>query len=264
MLLLAIGDLHIPDRKPALPAKFRKLLTPGKISQVLSLGNLCDYDTATFLKSLAPREPLIGVRGDQDVFDERDLMNMTLASTENNQSINNGHGPLTGNNSVSLSAGLNRVVKVGDFRIGLVSGHAVIPRGDPDALLINARQLDVDLLLYGGSPRVEAYELDGKFFIAPGSATGAFSPYEEEEDEEEEEKEEAEDNKDHDDKNSETDVTKESEDQENEDDGPGVYSFDKGEPSFCLLDIQGCLCVLYIYTLVGADVKVDKVSYRKP
>jgi vacuolar protein sorting-associated protein 29 len=34
--------------------------------------------------------------------------------------------------------------------------------------------MDVDVLLVGGSHRFEAYEMEGKFFVSPGSATGAF------------------------------------------------------------------------------------------
>lgn len=33
--------------------------------------------------------------------------------------------------------------------------------------------MDVDVLLWGGTHRFEAYELEGKFFVNPGSATGA-------------------------------------------------------------------------------------------
>ena len=35
--------------------------------------------------------------------------------------------------------------------------------------------MDVDVLLWGGTHRFEAYELEGKFFVNPGSATGAMS-----------------------------------------------------------------------------------------
>lgn len=46
---------------------------------------------------------------------------------------------------------------------------------DADALLIAARQMDVDILLWGGTHRFEAFEMEGRFFINPGSATGAMS-----------------------------------------------------------------------------------------
>jgi len=35
--------------------------------------------------------------------------------------------------------------------------------------------MDVDVLLWGGTHRFEAYEMEGKFFINPGSATGALN-----------------------------------------------------------------------------------------
>lgn len=34
--------------------------------------------------------------------------------------------------------------------------------------------MDVDVLLWGGTHKFEAYELEGKFFINPGSATGLW------------------------------------------------------------------------------------------
>jgi vacuolar protein sorting-associated protein 29 len=41
VLVLCIGDLHIPHRATDLPAKFKELLKPGKIHHTLCTGNLC-------------------------------------------------------------------------------------------------------------------------------------------------------------------------------------------------------------------------------
>ena len=38
-----------------------------------------------------------------------------------------------------------------------------------------ARQLDCDILISGHTHKFEAYEQEGKFYVNPGSATGAFS-----------------------------------------------------------------------------------------
>ena len=86
------------------------------------------------------------------------------------------------------------------------------------------------MLLWGGTHRFDAYELEGKFFVNPGSATGAFS----------------------------------------------TGWFGEGEevePSFCLMDVQGDVLVLYVYQLRGYKggedregegvVSVKKVSFRK-
>lgn len=70
---------------------------------------------------------------------------------------------------------LSKVVNHGSLRIGFTHGHTIIPPGDADALLIAARQMDVDILLWGGTHRFEAFEMEGRFFINPGSATGAMS-----------------------------------------------------------------------------------------
>lgn len=70
---------------------------------------------------------------------------------------------------------LSKIVNHGSLRIGFTHGHTIIPPGDADALLIAARQMDVDILLWGGTHRFEAFEMEGRFFINPGSATGAMS-----------------------------------------------------------------------------------------
>lgn len=41
VLVLALGDLHIPHRAPDLPAKFKSMLVPGKIQHIICTGNLC-------------------------------------------------------------------------------------------------------------------------------------------------------------------------------------------------------------------------------
>jgi vacuolar protein sorting-associated protein 29 len=102
---------------------------------------LTDRDTYDFLRQVAP--DLQMVKGDYDV----DSPNLPLS----------------------------KVVNHGSLRIGFTHGHTIIPPGDADALLIAARQMDVDILLWGGTHRFEAFEMEGRFFINPGSATGAMS-----------------------------------------------------------------------------------------
>lgn len=61
-----IGDLHIPHRAASLSKKFKKLLVPGKIQQILATGNLCDRATYDYLKTIASDVQL--VKGDLDDF----------------------------------------------------------------------------------------------------------------------------------------------------------------------------------------------------
>lgn len=181
MLVLVLGDLHVPHRCNGVPAKFKKLLVPGKIQHILCTGNLCTKESFDYLKTLASDVHV--VRGD---FDE----NMNYPE--------------------------QKVVTVGQFRIGLCHGHQIVPWGDMESLAMLQRQLDVDILITGHTHKFEAFEHENKFYINPGSGTGAFNPLD-----------------------------------------SGV------SPSFVLLDIQQSTVVAYVYQLVGEDVKVERIEYKK-
>lgn len=64
VLVLVIGDLHIPHRTHDLPAKFKKLLLPGKIQQILCTGNVCDRETYEWLRTVSSDVQV--VKGDYD------------------------------------------------------------------------------------------------------------------------------------------------------------------------------------------------------
>ena len=63
-MVLVLGDLHIPHRCSSLPAKFKKLLVPGRIQHILCTGNLCTKESYDYLKTLASDVHV--VRGDFD------------------------------------------------------------------------------------------------------------------------------------------------------------------------------------------------------
>ncbi|XP_078599839.1 vacuolar protein sorting-associated protein 29 isoform X3 [Branchiostoma floridae x Branchiostoma japonicum] len=140
MLVLVLGDLHIPYRSNGMPAKFKKLLVPGKIQHILCTGNLCTKESFDYLKTLASDVHV--VKGD---FDE------------------------------NLSYPEQKVVTVGQFKIGLCHGHQVVPWGDIESLAMVQRQLDVDILISGHTHKFEAFEHENKFYINPGTATGAYN-----------------------------------------------------------------------------------------
>ncbi|KAK3673759.1 Vacuolar protein sorting-associated protein 29 [Recurvomyces mirabilis] len=218
-LVLVLGDLFIPDRAIDIPAKFKKLLTPGKIGQILCLGNLTSPSAYNFLKQLAPDLQL--VKGDFDI-------PLSAAIPQSQQNVMGGAAPES--TGFPIPTALSKVVTHGSLRIGFTHGDSIIPPGDPDALLIAARQMDVDVLCWGGTCKFEAYEMEGKFFINPGSATGAVSW---------------------------NDETMGSEENE-----------EGNTPSFVLMDVQGDVLVLYVYQLRKEEkgqetVGVEKVSFRK-
>ena len=51
----------------------------------------------------------------------------------------------------------------------------MVPWGDLEALAAVQRQLDVDILVSGHTHQSQILQYDGKYFINPGSATGAYS-----------------------------------------------------------------------------------------
>ncbi|KAK0747611.1 Metallo-dependent phosphatase-like protein [Apiosordaria backusii] len=194
-LILVIGDLHIPDRALDIPAKFKKLLAPGKISQTLCLGNLTDKSTYEYLRSISPDLKI--VKGRMDV--------------------------------EATSLPLTQVVTHGGVRIGFLEGFTLVS-SEPDLLLAEANKLDVDVLCWGGTHKFECFEYMDKFFINPGTATGAFS----------------------------ADWA--------DGDGEGEEEM---VPSFCLMDVQGISLTLYVYQLRKdangvENVAVEKVTYTKP
>lgn len=69
----------------------------------------------------------------------------------------------------------SKVLQIGQFKIGLIHGHQIVPWGDAHSLAMIQRQLDVDILITGHSHKNEVNEYEGKWFINPGSITGAYS-----------------------------------------------------------------------------------------
>lgn len=50
VLVLCIGDLHVPHRAQDLPPKFKELLKPNKVDHILCCGNLCSKVRARVLR----------------------------------------------------------------------------------------------------------------------------------------------------------------------------------------------------------------------
>ncbi|PWY99008.1 Metallo-dependent phosphatase [Testicularia cyperi] len=268
MLVLVIGDLHIPFRSHDLPAKFKKLLVPGKIQQIICTGNVCNTDYLHYLRTIAGDVHV--VKGDYD---------------------DNPHFPSS------------LILNHPPLRIGVLHGHQVVPAGDTESLAAVARAMDVDILLTGHTLRFEAFELEGRFFVNPGSATGAWHPIWPLKDpasvaaaaaaaadktkskadskattKPDDDKANSGNGKKDDDKkadkkgDSKTDSSAASgaakneagDDQDDdEEDDQDIKEAPAPVPSFALLDIQGAVVVTYVYQLIDGDVKVEKIEYRK-
>jgi vacuolar protein sorting-associated protein 29 len=144
VLVLVLGDLHIPYRAGGIPEAFRKMFVPGRINKVFLTGNATSAEVITYLKTFC--SDVQCTAGDMDDYDST-LPEMITA-------------------------------EVGDLKFGMLHGHQVVPWGDKEALAMTQRKLDVDVLISGHTHSQKHFELDGKLFVNPGSITGAFSTVE--------------------------------------------------------------------------------------
>lgn len=111
-----------------------------------------------------------------------------------------------------------KILKVDNLKIGFTNGSLIVPKNDPLSLSSFAREIDVDILIYGGTHKVDAYVLDGKFFVNPGSASGAFNFDWQAEAEESDDEVNEKDEEEIDSESEETELTKEQQPEEEKED----------------------------------------------
>jgi len=133
-----IGDFHIPTRARNIPEKLREIIMKTDIELILCTG---DFVEERVLRKLEGIARTIWVVGNMDFF---------------------------------ASSPLKRKLKVNGFKIGLIHGHQVYPRGDREKLLKIARSLNVNILISGHThaPFIDLKE--GVLLLNPGSATGCW------------------------------------------------------------------------------------------
>ena len=140
-LVLVVGDMFVPQRAQDIDPQFKAILIPNKLQHVLSIGNIGSRESYDWLKSLS--NDFHGVKGDYD----------------------DGDMPET------------KVVTIGEFKIGMIHGHQVLPLGNVDSLSGVARQLDCDIFISGNTHKICVNVLDNKLYLNPGSISGAFSNF---------------------------------------------------------------------------------------
>ena len=138
-LVLVVGDMFVPQKSQDIDPQFKTILIPNKLQHVLSLGNIGSRESYDWLKSLS--NDFHSVKGD---FDEGDMPEKKL-------------------------------VTIGEFKIGMIHGHQVLPWGNIESLSSIQRQLDCDILLSGNTHEIDVKVADNKLYINPGSISGAFS-----------------------------------------------------------------------------------------
>lgn len=126
----------------------------------------------------------------------------------------------------------------------------------------------MELTLNYSYARFETFEYDGRFFINPGSATGAFSPFwtpaplpPSTEAPVEAVSEMAITEKD---KAIKEETQKVEETMTSKPSATSSTYPPSPTPSFALLDVQGMSVVTYVYQLVEGEVRVEKLSFKSP
>ncbi len=241
MLVLVIGDLHIPHRVSGIPDKFKKLLVPDKIQSVICTGNLCTKEQFDYLKSLSsdvhvrqvPCRLLWAWRCEICSFCFRlsslwkhsfwplryaachvrcwcefyhTYVKIAWLSSTLHDAWNDSHYcPCSRHCRLSRETSMmahirkslshmhlparftilppqrgtkcreTKVVSLQNWKIGICHGHQIVPWGDIEAMGMMQRQLDVDILVTGHTHKFAVTPHEGKLFINPGSATGAYS-----------------------------------------------------------------------------------------
>ena len=140
-LVLVVGDMFVPQRAPDIDPQFKSILIPNKLQHVLSLGNIGSRESYDWLRSLS--NDFHSVKGDYDIDDMPE----------------------------------KKVVTIGDFKVGMIHGHQVLPWGNTESLSCEARQLDCDIFISGNTHQTNVKVLDNKLYLNPGSISGAFSNF---------------------------------------------------------------------------------------
>jgi vacuolar protein sorting-associated protein 29 len=151
-LILIAGDFHIDHRLFDIPEDIKKILASktNRFSHVLSTGNIWTNPTSKeshdWLKSLCTNP-------------------------------NNFHN-VKGENSFGVDDKLEEIktIKIGEFVISIINGYQLVPWADINSLSAIQKQTGCDILISGYTHQPKVMSNEGKYYLNPGSMTGAYSP----------------------------------------------------------------------------------------
>ena len=136
--VLVLGDTHIPKRRDSIPPAFFEHIRMSSYDLALITGDL--VRESDMRKAMPPLPQCVIVRG-----------NMDLETKYN----------------------LQELVQIDDFRILLLHGTQVDPRGDLSQLGEIARESDADVTVHGHTHEEAIDLLDGRLFLNPGTISGS-------------------------------------------------------------------------------------------
>jgi len=136
--ILVVGDFHIPSRAKNVPDKIKRVMSSLNFDLVLCTGDLVDEWVLRMLNKLGKH--VKWVMGNMDY--------------------------IAGPREV--------VVDVHGFKIGLVHGDGIFPRGDPAKLYELASRMGVHVLVSGHTHALSITLVKGRLLLNPGSTTGVW------------------------------------------------------------------------------------------
>jgi len=152
-LVLLLGDHHLPSRTTSIPEQFQRMLVPHKMQHVICTGNIESPQEYERLRELVGGGSNVHcVAGEYDFVQQQ--------QHQQHQQLDD-----------------KKVIQLGQFRIGIIGGHQVVPWGDLSALAMIRRKMNVDVLVCGWRRKEGVVEHDGGYYIFPGSITGAYSSH---------------------------------------------------------------------------------------
>ena len=149
-LVLILGDMHIPQRIHSIPDDIKKVLTEKakKFHYVLCTGNIGNKENFEWIKS--------------------------LCSNPNNVYVVKGESVINSADEKSLNE--THTIKIGEFKISIINGYQIVPWGDLEALSSMQKLLECDILISGFTHQASVFNYESKYYLNPGSLTGAYSP----------------------------------------------------------------------------------------
>lgn len=147
-LILIIGEINVPDKIKSINADIKNILPKKKFSKILSTGAIGSLETLEWLTSLCK---------------DNSSRNLFIVKSQDDED--------TGTNYPET-----KVLKIGNFNIGLINGFQVTPWDDLEGLSTIQKALNADILISGFTNKMQVRYYNGAYFINPGSLTGCFSP----------------------------------------------------------------------------------------
>ncbi|NHI91256.1 MAG: YfcE family phosphodiesterase [Candidatus Lokiarchaeota archaeon] len=137
--ILVIGDFHIPRRAREIPNRILDFIDSQKIDLILCTGDLILPKVLNSIERIAPIKLVSGNMDFQSMAPDKEILTIM------------------------------------NWRIGLIHGDVVQPRGDVNKLVSVAHNLDVNVLISGHTHADMIKYKNKVLLLNPGSATAAWS-----------------------------------------------------------------------------------------